>query len=95
MPSLRIGMAYDLAFVESVEKRTPGSKKDMDQLPGTFGDRIHACVGAGYCDVFTCDRATLDAVMTERSTLGFKHTFAPRLYEGGLAKYVSDLTSTV
>lgn len=95
LPAVRIGWAFDEEFVKSVELRTPGSKEDRAQLPGTFGDRTHAFVGGGYCDVFTCDKRTAGAIAETRRTLGFKPPFAPGGYTGGTSKYVADLMAEV
>jgi hypothetical protein len=95
LPGLRVAWAYDAAFIQAVERRTEGSIKDRDQLPGSFGDRSHAFVGGGYCNVFTCDRPTALAVGRARQSLGLPPPFACGGYPGGAGQFVADLTSTI
>ena len=70
-----------------------GSSGDLDALSGASEDGLHL-VGAAYCDVFTRDRATSNALGDFRAKVGRRPEFAARGYSGGIGAFVADLMAT-
>jgi hypothetical protein len=63
-------------------------------LSSSFADYMHL-VGAGYCDVFTCDVAVSGWIGDLRATFGHsRQQLAVGGYEGGAEAFARDLMAT-
>jgi hypothetical protein len=94
--SLPLQRAHGLhveSLLDGVGRRTPGSSRDRDLLSGAMEDGMHL-VGAAYCDVFTCDRITSNALGDFRTTIGRMPQLAIGGYPGGVEAFVRDLMAT-
>jgi hypothetical protein len=93
LPLYRIQKAYGKGLAEGIERRTAGSAKDVKALSGAAEDGLHL-VGAAYCDVFTCDRATSLSIGDVRQRIGRRPQLAVGGHPGGAAGFVGDLMAT-
>ena len=94
LPSHRMAMAFNTAFIASAQARKPGSNKEVDQLTGALSDRMHAVGGGVYCDVFTCDRPSSAWVSPVRRALGRLAPIVLGRHPRGDAGFVEDLMAT-
>lgn len=93
LPLYRIQKAYGKGLAEGIERRTAGSSKDAKALSGAAEDGLHL-VGAAYCDVFTCDRATSLSIGDVRVRVGRTPQLAVGGHPGGVGGFVRDLMAT-
>lgn len=93
LPLFRIETLFSQGLAEAILRRTPGSSKDVAALSGASEDGAHL-VGAAYCDVFTCDRATSNSLGAIRTQFGRRPQLAVGGYPGGVPAFVADLMAT-
>jgi hypothetical protein len=93
LPLFCVETLFGHGLAEAILRKTPGSPGDVKALSGASEDGLHL-VGAAYCDVFTCDRATSNTLGGIRAKLGLRPEFAARGYPGGLGAFVADLMAT-
>ncbi|MEO8796392.1 MAG: hypothetical protein ABI551_00780 [Polyangiaceae bacterium] len=96
MPLFRLRHALIAGTAEKVERSraTHGqpSKSLVQELTSAFGDQMHI-VGAGYCDVFTCDARVAKWAGNVREQMAMQRQLAVRGC-GGPAGFVAALMAT-
>ncbi|WP_394835825.1 hypothetical protein LVJ94_02715 [Pendulispora rubella] len=90
LPATRLAMTFTPAFFNAAAKRVPGSRRDLANASG-FGDYYHLCIGAAYCNVFTCDVPTVKLLGDARVGLGWP---APISLLDGAEMFVEKLIAT-
>jgi hypothetical protein len=78
----------------AARRRPDTSEKERKKLRGAGGDIAHACIGAAYCDVFTCDAEVSDWLGDLRTGFGFSRQLTVREAAGGAARFVAELVAS-
>jgi hypothetical protein len=94
LPAERVMHALLGGQIAAARRRPDTSEKERAKLQGAGGDVAHACVGAAYCDVFTCDAEVSGWLGETRAGFGYARQLAVRDFRGGAAEFVEALMAS-
>jgi hypothetical protein len=91
MPYLRVQRRLWSGFGSRAHEWIRGSKNERKACASGLEDNLHACVGAAYCDLFTCDGLVAEWLGDVRVGIGKRLQMTAKGYSGGAEGFVRDL----